>query len=415
VAIRGWLSNPPGGAGTDRSSDPNAGARPNSSRNAQSTTDQPGPILKAETAIVVRFEDGEVFPAKSLLEAVNRAMGTSGWVELRTNGPLHLAKDQILPFGSGRGRLNIRAATGVAPVIEVTLGGPEPFLNTGSAVVLELSGLTFEVRYPKPEGSSPAPATPPLITAAGKTTQIDHCAFRVVGNPRLGNARAIYFNGGSLEVDRCWFQGFDQAIEINAVNRIPAHIQQTMIVSAPEPVPIRSQSPELHGWGVKLSTGSSTESPQSRLILDHCTFEGAGLLDLTGSPPLAPLQIDVKHCAVRADALLAWKPNQPGDPLANQLHWQGAGNQYDILGRSWIVLSASQGTPALSINITDLESWLRVATTDKDAIPTKLEFLTEPSARSDSFQPRDFAIKTSGTPANKPGADPELVGPQGRR
>jgi hypothetical protein len=275
--------------------------------------------------------------------------------------------------------------------------------------------LTFEVRYPQPVGSSPVSAPPPLIAAAGKITKIDHCAFKVVGNPRLENARAIYSNGGSLEVDRCWFQGFGQAIEIDAVDQVPARIQQTMIVPAPEPAPIASQSAELHGWGVKLRTGAGGGSPQSRLILDHCTFEGAGLLDLTGSPPLTPLQIDVNHCAVRADALLAWKPNQPGDPLTNQLRWQGTGNQYEILGRSWVVLSASQGTPALSINITDLASWLRVATTDKDAIPTRLEFLTDPSARSDSFLPRDFAIKASGTLPNTPGADPELVGPQGRR
>jgi eukaryotic-like serine/threonine-protein kinase len=381
---------------------------PSSSRNAQSPTDPPGPILPTEPAIVVRFEDGEECPANTLVDAITRALGTSGWVELRKDGPLHLANDQILAFGSGRGRLEIRAAPGVTPVIEVELNGPQPLLQTGSAVLLELSGLTFVVRYPRPSGS-PSPAPPPLIAAAGKT-KIDHCAFRVVGNPRLKDSCAIVSDGGSLEVERCWFQGFDLAFKIDAIDRIPARIQQTMIVPAPESAPARLQSAELHGWGVKFQASTG-----GHLILDHCTFEGAGLLDLTGRPLPTPLQIEVNHCAVRADALLAWKPNQPGDSLAGQVHWQGEGNQYDILGKSWIVLSASQGTPAFSLNITDLESWLHVATKDHDAIRTKLEFLTDPSARLGSFQPRDFAIKEPAALRAKPGADPELVGPWGRR
>jgi eukaryotic-like serine/threonine-protein kinase len=338
---------------------------------------------------------------------------------LRKDEPLHLASDQILPYGSGRGRLNIRAAPGVTPVIEVELKGPQPFLQTGSAVLLELSGLTFVVRYPTPGGAA-SPAPPPLIAAAGKTTKFDHCAFRVVGNPRLKDSRAIFSNGGSLEVDHCWFQGFDRAIEIDPANRKPTRIQQTMIVPAPESAPALSQSAELHGWGVKFlgiaGGGPQAKTSQCHLILDHCTFVGAGLLDLTGGSLLAPLQVEVNHCVVRADALLAlaWKPNQPSNSLADQVQWLGTGNQYDILGKFWIVLSASQGTPASSIDIIDLESW-RVATKDKDAIPTKLEFLTDPAARSDSFQARDFAIKASATLQTKPGADPELVGPKGRR
>ena len=59
---------------------------------------------------------------------MNRAMGTPGWVELRKTGRAP-GRDQILAFGSGRGRLNIRAAPGVTPVIEVAMGGPEPFLD----------------------------------------------------------------------------------------------------------------------------------------------------------------------------------------------------------------------------------------------------------------------------------------------
>jgi hypothetical protein len=300
------------------------------------------------------------------------------------------------------------------PVIEVAMGASQPFLETGSAVFLELSGLTFVVSYPNP-GAPSSPAPPPLIAAAGRTTKIDHCAFRVVGNPGLKDSRAIFCNGGELEVDCCWFEGFDTAIDIDAVDRMPARIQQTMIVGAPaQPQPAKPR-----GWGVKfranLGGGPTAEPQHSRLFLDHCTFEGAGLLDLTGCSLLSPLQMEVKHCAVRTDSLLALKPIKEGDPLAKQVHWVGSGNQYDILGRCWIVLSASQGTPAFTMNITDLDSWLRVATGDNDAIPTKLKFSTDPAARSNSLQPRDFEIKASEPPRAKPGANPDLVGPWGRR
>ena len=66
------------------------------------------------------------------------------------------------------------------------------------------------------------------------------------------------------------------------------------------------------------------------------------------------------------------------------------------------------------MNITDLDSWLRVATGDKDANPTKLDFLTDPAARSDPLQPRDFAIKASGTPPASPGSRPRPGRPAGQ-
>jgi serine/threonine-protein kinase len=406
LAARDRFSARLGESETDRSSNPNAATQPSSSRHVQATS-------KGDPAIVVRFEDGEEIPFDDLRGAFTRALGTSAWVELRTAGPFHLAGDQSLAFGDCRGRLKIRAAPAVMPVIEVELRDLQPCLQTGSAVLLELSGLTFVVRYLSPSGSA-SPAPPPLIAAAGKTTKIDHCAFRVVGNPRLKDACAIVSDGGSLEVDRCWFQGFDPAITIStldAVDQIPARIHQTMIVPSPESGRARPQLAEPRGWGVKVLASS----PESRLILDHCTFDGAGLLDLTGRPLVTPIQIEVKHCAVRADALLAWKPDRLDDSLADQLHWRGSGNQYDILGRSWIVPSTSQAAKGPSIGIIDLSSWMHVATKDENAIATKLEFVTDPSAQSDSFQPRNFAIKESATRQAKPGADPELVGPWARR
>jgi hypothetical protein len=87
------------------------------------------------------------------------------------------------------------------------------------------------------------------------------------------------------------------------------------------------------------------------------------------------------------------------------------GNQYDILGRVWIVLSAREGTPAMSSAAIDLQSWLQFASGDRNTIQDKLKFLTDPKARTGLGQPGDFRIQASGGSQTLVGADPALVGP----
>src|SRR5205814_1925399 len=134
--------------------------------------------------------------------------------------------------------------------IHIELNGSRPLLATGLAVSVELSGLTIVVRYP-PSGARPSPAPPPVIRAAGAAIKIERCAFEVAGPTRFQGSRAIVAEGGSLVVDRCWFLGFDRAIELDAYNGTIARIQQTMIVSAPGPPPAPAPAPEMHGWSVK--------------------------------------------------------------------------------------------------------------------------------------------------------------------
>ena len=57
---------------------------------------------------------------------------------------------------------------------------------------------------------------------------------------------------GKLEVDRCWFEGFDQAIEVAADNKTHMRISQTMIVPSPPLDPAQEQTGEGYGWGVKF-------------------------------------------------------------------------------------------------------------------------------------------------------------------
>ena len=241
-----------------------------------------------------------------------------------------------------------------------------------------------------------------MIVAAG-SAKIDRCAFIITDGSHPKGSCAIVSDGGVLEVNRSWFQGFDEAIDVIAMNRTPARIRQTMIVPAfVGPAQAQSHPPDWYGWGVKLQLGAGggakIKNPPPHLILEHCTVEEAGLIDLTTSPASSPLEVEVNHCAVKAEALLACKRDIPP---SSQVRWRGVGNQYDILGRVWIVLSASEGTPAFSSAATDLQSWLLFAPADSKPIQEKLTFLTDPTARTELAQPRDFKIQAPVAPSDQ--------------
>jgi serine/threonine-protein kinase len=376
-----------------------AGTRP--PRAPHAISDGPKANPEDEPAIAVVAEGEKAIPANSLSEAIQTAMRNGSAVELRNHEPLRLTSDQALDFKSGQGLLSLRGAPGTNPVIEIELKDTRPFLSSGSGVSVKLSGLTIVVHYEK--GNTSPASLPPVTMAAGKI-KLDRCAFKVAAGSWVNCSRALVSLGGAVEVDRCWFQGFDKAIELSASGRT-ASIRQTMFV--PGPGLAQGQPPELHGWMIRLSSVWA-KNPKHHLILDHCTVEGAGVFDLTGTGQGAPLQVNVTNCVVRADALLACKPN----PLpAAQILWEGKNNQYEILGRSWIVLSSTQGTPALLVAATDMDSWLAFASKDTSPVRTKLKYQIDPAARSESLQPSDFTVEAVGPPDNQPGANPALVGP----
>ena len=93
---------------------------------------------------------------------------------------------------------------------------------------------------------------------------------------------------------------------------------------------------------------------------------------------------------MRAEALFALNPSRPASPRPTQVHWVGKGNQYDILGPFWIVLSASQGTPAFTMNVTDLDSWLRVATKENRPDPGQAQ-VPDRFLRPSDFESADSA------------------------
>ena len=55
-------------------------------------------------------------------------------------------------------------------------------------------------------------------------------------------------------------------------------------------------------------------------LLDHCTFEGAGLFDLTNSPGPSRRKVEVRQCVLRANTLLAVNPKR-APPKPDRLAW----------------------------------------------------------------------------------------------
>jgi serine/threonine-protein kinase len=374
----------------------------------------PGSVQRAEPAgthepevlrghpIAVKLGDGTVKIETDLKSALKRAIGSKGHVLLNNATPLKLTGDEAAIMISGGRRLFIRAAEGARPVVEVEIGGTNPFLSTQSDTPLTLVGVTVVAHYIGPaRGKEP----PPLIEA-GATVVLDHCAFTATG--AIKGARAVAVEGGSLTAIGCWFEGFDKALDIAYFPGSVATLRQCMIV--------RTDTDERPiGWGVRARNmpGGSAQGGR-RLVLDRCTMKGEGLLDLVDFSSEDPLKVDVTGCAVLAEALLAWETPKPGTPLTPEaLAWMGAGNQYDLRGKSWVVLKP-EGTPELPDGPTDLAAWAKQFK-ESDTLAPPVKFLTDPAALPESPGPRDFTILDTGP--RSVGADPEQVGPsaQGKK
>jgi serine/threonine-protein kinase len=351
----------------------------------------PGPV---GLAIPVEAQDGTITNEPDLLNALQRAIGSSGRVLLNNREPIRLSgKDAIVPPVSG-GRLYIRAAGGVQPVLEVEVSGKEPFLSTRTRTPITIVGVTIVARYVD-QGQPP----PPLIEAGAQVT-LERCSFRALG--AVKGSVAISADGGNLTAAGCWFEGFDKAIDLSVYGEATTRLTHCTIVR-----PKTDDQPI--GWALRVrrQPGSFPKSTR-QLTLEHCTFKGEGLLDLIDFSPSTPCKVSINDCAVFADALLAWETSPPGTPLDNQaLIWSGTGNQYEIRGKSWVAAS-SEGTPELTGGPTDLASWMNIGA-EHDTIRQPIQFQTDPGALPESPQPSDFAVRAEGN--RVVGADPQQVGP----
>ena len=370
-----------------------------------SATAKPVPTL-----VVKSGEDEDDVTPANLDEALRTTLSHRGWwIEVGDDKPLRITRDQSFNLLTAVTPLILRAAPGHEPVIEVEGGRTKPVFSTGSSVLLELDGLTIKVQGDGAQDASKSP----FIQAGGRL-KLRRTRMSVEGSPAKGS-RAIVSDGGALDVEGCFFQGFDRALEIRTLGLATTRIAQTMFVPSPLP------PSEWYGWALQIPTPSGAtpnlKTPPHVLTLDHCTFDGVGFLDLVAGTTSLIVECDVKHCAIRAEALIAFSStSKPVQPAFDRVRWVGVGNQIQIRGKSWVVLGADQGTPTLSAkSVVDLDDWIKTGAKEEQPIRAEIRFQTPLKERGKSPLPSDFAVATPPPPATTPGADPARVGPGGSR
>jgi serine/threonine-protein kinase len=332
-----------------------------------------------------------------LKSAIQRAIGSKGHLLLNNSEPLVLTGSAAALPPIGGGPLHIRAAEGARPVLEVEMQGQKPFLSTRAETPLVLVGVTIVARY---RGQ---PKTVPPVIQAGASVALERCAFTAKG--AVEGTRAVVAEGNSLTVTGCWFEGFATALDVASFAGSTTTVTQSMMVQT------RSDAPP-GGWGLRVRrTPGGKAGERRRLVMEHCTLRGGGLLELVDFSPEASLQVAIKECAVLANALLAWQTPSPGTPLtAAALEWTGDRNQYDIRGKAWVVRS-SDGASELADAPIDLASW-RSKVVESEPVPPPVKFRTSLESLPDWPGPDDFAIVDPAV--RPPGADPGRVGPARR-
>jgi serine/threonine-protein kinase len=375
----------------------------------------PGDKGLLASAITVLAEDGVETPAQDLLDAIQRAIGAKGWVVFHNRTAMQLPSGGLATSSATKEWVKLRAAEGVNPVLEVELKERRPFLTVGSGMNLIVEGLTIVARSPTPAPTDRAAGS--IILTSGGAVQFRHCAFETGEERSVAGTRAVVVDGGNLTVENCWFKGFDAAFEVRTSRGSTTVVRQTMVIPAGSRASTSTASSSdpastslRAGWGLRLELmGGGRTGAQRRLVLDHCTVMGAGLLQLVGFSATSPLHVEAKGCAVRTMTLVGWEPDTSNTPFQPEaLHWKGDGNQFDVSGPSWILQSAKALAPRSS-PIVSLDNWSQIAT-ERAPIVGGIEFSIRPEAQATVPQPRDFAIKSSAT--NKAGADPEQVGPE---
>ena len=83
---------------------------------------------------------------------------------------------------------------------------------------------------------------------------------------------------GALEIERCWFEGFDNAVEVEANNATQMRISQTMIVPDFHRRLLESQPGQWYGWGVKIKF-SADNLPPSKGAPSEAEFDPRSLHD----------------------------------------------------------------------------------------------------------------------------------------
>jgi len=333
-----------------------------------------------------------------LASAVRAAVGGKGYVRLQNREPLTVSSDEAVTVSNGT--LVLRAAPGIRPVLRVEIKGRKPFLGSRGNTSIRLVGVTIEARYTEP-GAEPAG----VIEAGGGLT-LDRCALRTEG--RVAGSRALIAEGGSVTATGCLFEDFDYAADLACFAGTTATFRQCVFARTRPDEPAAN-----YGWAVRLrgTPGGGSAQTGRKVVLDHDTLRGQGLLSCEGFGPGSPLTAEVNGCAVAADALIAWGPQ--GTPTRQAIAWRGTTNQYDVRDKAWVRLTPGTGqTPVpWSDGPTDLDSWGKLAEGETAPAPPPVRFAADLNALSARPEARDYAVVSPDAAITSVGADPEFIGP----
>ncbi|MFO0954578.1 MAG: serine/threonine-protein kinase [Isosphaeraceae bacterium] len=368
---------------------------------------RPRPLLKGEEVEVV-MPDETMKVEPDLSTAIRTAIGARGHVLLTGNRVLKLKPETIVASGG----LSIRAAAGARPVIELQIRRGRPVLQTRTNSPLRIEGVTILARFVEPSAE-----LTPVIDAGGGVT-LDRCEFWAEGPERgtVPGSRALVVEGGVADVRGCYFVNFDRAFDLAAFSGSSAALSHCVFIQNGAP------GAPAGGWAVRLRAmpGGAVRSGR-KLVMTRCTARGQGLIDLSGFSNQTPARVDLRGCAVLADALVSWEPpaakgGAPAEePNRDSLSWSGEGDLLDLRGKSWLLVSGGPGQPPAPApgGPTDLEGWNKVFGNERESVPPPLRFATDPASLSERPAPTDFAV--ADPPAGKPvGADPAFVGPGAR-
>lgn len=356
-----------------------------------------------ESLFVVEAPDHSIKRIPDLLQAMEAALAGKGVVVIRPGASVEF-KSGAGRLVTGRGTLRIKGMEGIAALVKVELDGGQPFISIGPGVNLDLRDLVFEVHRPAPAAGAKAAPAPPLFLTAGKAT-IDRCAFRTAPFEGYPGARAITSDGAVLDVARCWFEGFDTALEIQAMAGPQHTIRQSMFVPGGTPSEaVQAEKSVRRGWAARIVFGGGGARDAGRALkMEHCTVAGEGIFQILGFSERAPLLLDVASCAAKVDRLIDWKPPQSGGAWSTaSLKWAGTDNQFDVIGDAWVA------TPE-GVGVAGFDDWSK-AFSETGAIRTGVQFTMSPPPADGRLSPAAYSLVRP-APSN-PGADPRVVGPK---
>ncbi len=374
ILLSGWFGRGGGSGGHPKKSD--------SAANKPAEEAKPVPAAKSDISVV--YANGDVFEAEDLQEAIRLAVGKPADVVLRNDKPIALKVSAPIQFSGG---LRIRAEPGKMPVVSITFEAPVPFLMIVGDGSLAISGVTFRV-----EAAPPATPDGPTLIRSGGGVGLARCAF--AASPAAGSATLIDGEGGRIHLQGCWVEGFAHPINLAVSPGSESRLEQTMIVRT---APVEGGA----SWAIAVHELGSFPGKAARLVIDHCTIVGDGLLQGTGFVASTPLEVKVNQSVVVAKAMLAWDGPFPGG-----LRWAGQGNLYEITGDAWVVGSPA-GSQAVPEGPTSLQSWANGPISEPGTRAIDLGFTDDPT--TEGLAPADFKLLNVDPP--HPGAAAALVGP----